>query len=699
MAFNPGDVLADRFTIVRELGRGGNGIVFEVIDEKLNATRALKVLISHHAADPKARDRFVRESKAAASIASDYVVRIYDYGVDQNDAPWLCMELLRGMTLEEHVHQHGALPFDEALKLVVHLGHALSAAHAQGVLHLDLKPANLFLAVPQKVEAVKELKVLDFGLAHTIQAGRSHVQMTTQAGTLAWMPPEQHNPRVKLRETADVYPLGLIAFWMLTGKNYWRTLSAHDMAIDGFALMKELAQGARESATARARELGIERRLPDGFDGWFARCLSEDTSARWKNGAEATHALEDLLARASDVYVPPSTVHTTVESASPHTPAGFTVPIQPSRPREHVASVERSSTDANACVACGKTLTLWNRGFFTKKCAECLGSLAPNEPCPTNLRIAGAMLLAREVIMLALVAMSATSPRGQRVEASGGIGDIFIVIIGATLLAGKARYQKVAIVLIILNMIISIARPFLHSTMFPDSVSDVSGVVIESVVNLCGWASILVLLFGRPSRARILGAVTTLAIVLILEIVGGILIATDDAPATQSAALRQPDVAAVASTELVGRARPWRVALPGGHWSLLSDESARELNPLADRWATWNTKDAHVMVIVERRAQGDNMTVEAAVDAVIGNTRGAITNFALLENSPLLAASVGRLLHFRGTIDGQQIEYLEGVFVGHDCLYQVMTWTLASHYSTIEVELREIVSSFELPNS
>ena len=343
-----GEVFAGRFEIVRSIGYGGNGEVYEVVDQRFDAPRALKVLVSHRQADEKSHERFKRESKAAASIRSDHVVRIYEYGVDGDDTPWLCMELLEGNDLETQVTKHGPLPVEEARRLVVELGHALGAAHEKGVLHLDLKPANLFLARPQKPDAGRELKVLDFGLAHTIKAGGTHLQMTTQAGTPAWMPPEQHNPRAEMRKTADVWPLGLIAFWMLTGKQFWLTLASPETADNVMALMIEMAKGAVGAASERATELGVGGRLPDGFDAWFARCVELDASKRWQDGAEATKGLEALLARASTMPEPrpspqPSSVQSTQPMAGPAlSPGGFTAPVRMVMPTPPPPSVQHT---------------------------------------------------------------------------------------------------------------------------------------------------------------------------------------------------------------------------------------------------------------------------------------------------------------------------------------------------------------------
>ncbi len=216
-----GERFAGRFRVLREIGEGGMGLVYAVHDEKLDAQAALKVLHPRLLKkDPGARARFIREARATGKVRSDHVARVIDYDENAEGVPWMLMELLEGDTLEERVARDGPLPLAEARRLVLQLGHALGAAHAAGVVHMDLKPANVFLARSARIGEREVVKVLDFGLARVIDPDRTSAQVTRAMGTYAWSAPEQYSD-ARVHKTVDVWPLGLIAFWMLTAKHYW----------------------------------------------------------------------------------------------------------------------------------------------------------------------------------------------------------------------------------------------------------------------------------------------------------------------------------------------------------------------------------------------------------------------------------------------------------------------------------------------
>lgn len=303
----PGDVFAGRFTVVGELGAGGMGIVYDVRERRDGLERRLALKLMSPAQlrkDVRAAEHFQREADAMIRVQSEHVVRVEGVGVDEaTKQPWLTMELLDGETLGQRVDRDGALTADVARGLARELGHALKAAHGVGVIHRDLKPGNLFLARRGDVQRSTVLKVLDFGLAGIINADQSRVQNTRVAGSLAWTAPEQGVPDARVGPEVDVWPLGLLAFWMLTGRHYWRAMNAREMA--DIMLLREITidplDASREDdlASRRAQGLGVGDRIPLGFDEWFARCVVRDPKARWRDGGEASDALDVVLERAS----------------------------------------------------------------------------------------------------------------------------------------------------------------------------------------------------------------------------------------------------------------------------------------------------------------------------------------------------------------------------------------------------------------
>ncbi|HET7545337.1 MAG TPA: serine/threonine-protein kinase, partial [Polyangiaceae bacterium] len=178
----PGEVLAGRYRVESELGRGGMGVVLAVRHIALDTRMALKVMRPEVAAEPESARRFVREARAAARIESDHVVRVFDVGTLDSGQPYMAMEHLEGMDLGRLLAERGPLPAEDAVAFLLQAIDALSDAHALGIVHRDLKPSNLF--VVRRRDGTEELKVLDFGAAKIVKratpaelSGSTHSQL------------------------------------------------------------------------------------------------------------------------------------------------------------------------------------------------------------------------------------------------------------------------------------------------------------------------------------------------------------------------------------------------------------------------------------------------------------------------------------------------------------------------------------------
>ena len=200
-AFHPGQVVG-RFELVREIGRGGFGVVYEARDRELPRSVAFKSVRVGGALDAR-QQRLLYEAEAAARLAHPNIVTLYDVG-HCDDGPYLVLELLHGGTLGERLKE-GALPLGEALRIALEVARGLAHAHANGVVHRDLTPGNVFLCADGQV------KILDFGMAHAF--GRRKVD----GGTLAYMAPEQIADAPE-DERTDVFALGVILYQMIRGE-------------------------------------------------------------------------------------------------------------------------------------------------------------------------------------------------------------------------------------------------------------------------------------------------------------------------------------------------------------------------------------------------------------------------------------------------------------------------------------------------
>ena len=195
------------------LGKGGFGIVFRAFDEKLHRVVAIKVMAPELAASATARQRFLREARAAAAVRHEHVIDIHV--VDHEPIPYLVMEYVAGQTLQEKLSRSGPLELKEILRIGHQIACALGAAHKQGLVHRDIKPANILLE-----NGASRVKVTDFGLARTTDDG-SITQPGMVTGTPMYMAPEQAEG-LAIDHRADLFSLGSVLYTMCTGRAPFR---------------------------------------------------------------------------------------------------------------------------------------------------------------------------------------------------------------------------------------------------------------------------------------------------------------------------------------------------------------------------------------------------------------------------------------------------------------------------------------------
>jgi WD40 repeat protein/tRNA A-37 threonylcarbamoyl transferase component Bud32 len=200
----------DRYEILEVHGRGSTGIVFRARDSKLQRIVAIKVLAPRLASSKAARKRFVREAQAAAAIRDDHVIGIHEVN-DEGPLPYLVMDYIAGMTLDDRIHQGEQPELKEILRIALQTASGLAAAHAQGLVHRDIKPANILLE-----NGVQRVKITDFGLALTeTEAGVADRKQL--AGTPLYMSPEQSRGEPTDHRT-DMFSLGSLLYTLCTGR-------------------------------------------------------------------------------------------------------------------------------------------------------------------------------------------------------------------------------------------------------------------------------------------------------------------------------------------------------------------------------------------------------------------------------------------------------------------------------------------------
>lgn len=206
--------LLGNYEVRSVLGRGGMGVVLQALDPTLNRLVAIKVLAPELATSANARRRFEREARAAAGIANDHIVPIYNVESTAR-LPYLVMQFIPGKSLQERIDQGGPLDAKAILRIAMQTATGLASAHAQGLVHRDIKPANILLE-----NGVERVKITDFGLARAIDDA-SLTQSGIVAGTPQYMSPEQARGET-IDHRADLFSLGSVMYAMATGRSPFR---------------------------------------------------------------------------------------------------------------------------------------------------------------------------------------------------------------------------------------------------------------------------------------------------------------------------------------------------------------------------------------------------------------------------------------------------------------------------------------------
>jgi serine/threonine protein kinase len=223
------------FQVVRLLGEGGFGEVYEAENPFLQRRAAIKVLHTGMVQDPELVRRFLNEARAASAIRHPNIIDVFDAGVTPEGEPYILMEFLEGDSLQKILLERGRIPLRTVQEITRQVGSALSAAHAAGIVHRDLKPENLFLIPDEGMPLGFRMKVLDFGIAKVKHRDDQNSTLKTQAGLLmgspAYMSPEQCRDSSDVDLRSDIYSLAVMVYEMLAGVPPFASKSATEMLV------------------------------------------------------------------------------------------------------------------------------------------------------------------------------------------------------------------------------------------------------------------------------------------------------------------------------------------------------------------------------------------------------------------------------------------------------------------------------------
>jgi serine/threonine protein kinase/predicted Zn-dependent protease len=260
----PGSTFAKRYQIIEELGKGGMGRVYKVLDKEIGEKVALKLLNPEIAAESKTIERFRNELKTARQISHKNVCRMYHLSKEEG-APYIIMEYVRGEDLKSMIRMMGRLSPGQTVSIAKQVCEGLAEAHRLGVVHRDLKPQNIM------IDRNGDVKIMDFGIARTLQA-KGITGEGVMIGTPEYMSPEQAEGK-EADERADIYALGIVLFEMLTGRVPFEGETPFSVALKH---KTEIPPDPRK----------INSQVPDDLARLILRCLEKEKAKRFQSAQE-----------------------------------------------------------------------------------------------------------------------------------------------------------------------------------------------------------------------------------------------------------------------------------------------------------------------------------------------------------------------------------------------------------------------------
>lgn len=276
-----GLVLQEKYRIVRKLGEGGMGEVYEVHHELIGKRLAIKCLHPQFARDPRSVERFMREAHTATKVRNEHIVEVFDVGLLPDGCPYILMEYLEGRELADVIELEGPLSVGRVVRIVQQVCDALNAVHAEQVVHRDLKPQNILLITRKGNPDF--VKVLDFGVSKVRESADSILGSLTRTGALIgtphYMAPEQSKGLKNTDHRADIYAVGVIMYLALVGR----------VPFDGETLPDLIMNIMMQTPVP---PIEIRTDIPRGFNDIVLKAFHKDPNQRFSSAEELARAIE-----------------------------------------------------------------------------------------------------------------------------------------------------------------------------------------------------------------------------------------------------------------------------------------------------------------------------------------------------------------------------------------------------------------------
>jgi len=305
-----GETVCNAYRVIRLIGEGAMGGIYEARQLRLDKRVAMKVLARPLAANGEALLRFHREAEITSQLGHPHIINVFDFGTTEQGQPFLVMEYLEGEDLANLLHRKTALPLPAAVRITRQVASALAETHAKGIVHRDLKPANLFIV---KVQGEDFAKVLDFGISKVRAASTALTNASTLMGTPMYMAPEQAKGETELDHLTDQWALACITYEMLAGRPPF-------IGDDTAALLYQVVH------EEPGRLSNFVKDLPPEVERVIQRALAKEPSERFPNVTAYARAFEaaatgrplplDVTGPAEQTIGPPAVGLTPVEAAA-----------------------------------------------------------------------------------------------------------------------------------------------------------------------------------------------------------------------------------------------------------------------------------------------------------------------------------------------------------------------------------------------